>query len=130
MIAIVCASTLRSPRCPASMPLPSQRNECSHMYQLGLWYGSERQLISPVPSPTLYGGSSPQEHVSFISIDTGTFESMPLKPGHSYVPVLATGVDGGGVAGVSTPGSGSSVDSGRLALTLVVGSGFGFELGV
>src|SRR5215212_5859860 len=99
MIASAWVRALRSPRCPALMPLPSQRSECSHMYQLGFLYGSERQLMSPLPLPTLYGGSSPQENVSFISIDSGTLDSMPLKPGHSYVPVFATGVDGGGVAG-------------------------------
>src|SRR3954469_7771429 len=98
------------------------------MYQLGFLYGSERQLMSPFPLPTLYGGSSPQENVSFISIDTGTFDWMPLYPDHSSVPVLAAGVAGGGVAGVSTPGSGSSVESGRVGFGLGV-LGFG-RLGV
>ena len=97
------------------------------MYQLGFLYGSERQLMSPLPLPTLYGGSSPQENVSFISIGSGTFELMPLKPGHSYVPVFATGVDGGGVAGVSTPGSGSSLEVVSGTLGLGEGRGLGVD---
>jgi hypothetical protein len=44
---------------------------------------------------------------------------------HAYVPVLATGFSGGGVAGVSTPGSGSS-SLGATALAVVrVGVGAG-----
>ena len=44
-----------SPVPAAVMPWPSQRSECSHMYQLGLLYGLSRQLMLPLPSPTSYG---------------------------------------------------------------------------
>src|SRR3954469_11834557 len=81
-IAVTRSIATVSPVAAAVMPFPSQRSEWNHMYQLGLLYGFSRQLILPLPSPTLYGANVLQVKVSFRRFATGFGPSIPLYPGH------------------------------------------------
>ncbi len=102
-IAVTRAIAFLLPARAASMPIPSQRSECNHMYQLGWSYGFARQLMSPLPLPTWYAGCRLHWNVSSYSRDTGLAALIPLYPGQVYF-ALTTCPGLAGVVGFVAPG--------------------------